>query len=127
MGMERLDCLQPSGLPLGPFGLGPVDRLPVRGRHQPCPGVAQLDAARIPGKATRIRIAPSSRATTPGYTRDMGSDEVLAFPFDVGELRASDQITARRPVLSPIAGLSRIAVSPAHKKILKFCSIDSGC
>src|ERR1700757_2603726 len=58
--MERPDCLQPPGLPLGPFGLGPVDRLPGRGQHQPRPGVAQLDAARIPGEATRIRIARSA-------------------------------------------------------------------
>ena len=56
------------------------------------------------------------------------SDAMTIFGVDArGELRASDQITVRRQVSSPISGPSRICVLPAHQKILKFCSIDTGC
>jgi 5-carboxyvanillate decarboxylase len=49
VGVEGLDGFQPPGLALGPFGLGPGDRAPVRRQHQPRDRVAQLDpvAARL--------------------------------------------------------------------------------
>src|SRR3954451_21653593 len=49
VGVERLDRLQPPGLALGPFGLGPGDRAPVGCEYQPGDRVAELDtvAARL--------------------------------------------------------------------------------
>src|ERR1700760_1768316 len=43
VGVEGLDRLQAPGLALGPFGLGPGDRAPVRRQYQPGDRVAQLD------------------------------------------------------------------------------------
>ena len=41
--VEGLDGLQPPGLALGPLGLGPGNRAPVRRQHQPRDRVGQLD------------------------------------------------------------------------------------
>ena len=42
--MERLDGLEPPGLPLLALLLGPHDRLPIRRQDQPRAGVGDLDA-----------------------------------------------------------------------------------
>ena len=43
MGMETLDGLEAPGLALCALGLGPNDRLPVRGEDEPRAGVGDLD------------------------------------------------------------------------------------
>src|ERR1700760_514076 len=85
VGVEGLDRLQAPGLALGPFGLGPGDRAPVRRQHQPCDRIAQLDP--VPARLVDVEeerlldgvLVRSGLDENPVVQADVGGpDDVLA-------------------------------------------------
>src|SRR4051794_34970730 len=78
VGVEGRDRLQAPGLALGPLGLGPGDRLPVRGVDQPAGGVAQLDAV----AAGLVDV--EEEGLLDGVLVRAGLDEHAAVQADVG-------------------------------------------
>src|SRR5690348_14240287 len=85
VGVEGLDRLQAPGLALGPFGLGPGDRAPVRRQHQPGDRIAQLDP--VPARLVDVEeerlldgvLVRSGLDENPVVQADVGGpDDVLA-------------------------------------------------
>src|SRR6201989_3283351 len=85
VGVEGLDRLQAPGLALGPFGLGPGDRAPVRRQYQPGDRVAQLDP--VPARLVDVEeerlldgvLVRSGLDENPVVQADVGGpDDVLA-------------------------------------------------
>src|SRR5580693_2849080 len=85
VGMERADRLQAPGLALGPLGLAPADRLPVRGEDQPGHRVAQLDP--VPARLVDVE----EERLLDGVLVRPGLDEHPVVQADVGS--AQDVLT----------------------------------